>query len=403
MIVTKDPETGELRPATPAEREKLLGRQPLVAPEHKVVTLPDGSKMVELGEGGHELRRGDEERRRNGLPKLRPRRPNRCESRGKSAILRGSPAGAEDGPLRRGREGPPPGALVLVLAAAALPLAAADIQIVVTDGTGVGFNDPTPRHPWWQHRDDARRPAPHRLPGSRAHLGSALPSNVPIKISSSFSTLTALPRPPSSARLERLPSGRTFRTRPSREPGTTRPRRTSSRLATGHESERDHCPIQQRARKDRLPDGNVLLPRPRQHHGSNVNLLTVLLHEFRPRARVPVGGELERNLRWLRREQVSRHFRPVPLRRDGREDLGPDGADSDRAASAINTGKLVWNGPNATLYAKAYNALPRLVVTAPAGVAGTYTVATASFGVSLSSPGITAAWRRQLPSTPARP
>jgi hypothetical protein len=50
MIVAKDPETGELRPATPAEREKLLGRQPLVAPEHKVVTLPDGSVMVELGE-----------------------------------------------------------------------------------------------------------------------------------------------------------------------------------------------------------------------------------------------------------------------------------------------------------------------------------------------------------------
>jgi len=50
MIVTKDAETGELRPATPAEREKLLGRQPLAAPEHKVVTLPDGSVMVELGE-----------------------------------------------------------------------------------------------------------------------------------------------------------------------------------------------------------------------------------------------------------------------------------------------------------------------------------------------------------------
>lgn len=50
MIVTKDPETGELRPATPAEREKLLGRQPLAAPEHRVVTLPDGSQMVELTE-----------------------------------------------------------------------------------------------------------------------------------------------------------------------------------------------------------------------------------------------------------------------------------------------------------------------------------------------------------------
>lgn len=50
MVVTKDPETGELRPATAAEREQLLGRRPLVAPERKVVTLPDGSVMVELGE-----------------------------------------------------------------------------------------------------------------------------------------------------------------------------------------------------------------------------------------------------------------------------------------------------------------------------------------------------------------
>lgn len=50
MIVTKDPETGELRPATAAERELLLGRHPLASREHKVVTLPDGSVMVELGE-----------------------------------------------------------------------------------------------------------------------------------------------------------------------------------------------------------------------------------------------------------------------------------------------------------------------------------------------------------------
>ena len=50
MIVTKDPETGALRPATAAEIEKLLGPKPLVAREHLVVTLPDGSKMIELGE-----------------------------------------------------------------------------------------------------------------------------------------------------------------------------------------------------------------------------------------------------------------------------------------------------------------------------------------------------------------
>lgn len=50
MVVTRDPETGEIRNATAAEREKLLGRRPLASPEHKVVTLPDGSVMVELGE-----------------------------------------------------------------------------------------------------------------------------------------------------------------------------------------------------------------------------------------------------------------------------------------------------------------------------------------------------------------
>ncbi len=50
LVVTKDPATGELRPATAAEREKLLGRKPLVAPSRTVVTLPDGTVMIELGD-----------------------------------------------------------------------------------------------------------------------------------------------------------------------------------------------------------------------------------------------------------------------------------------------------------------------------------------------------------------
>lgn len=51
MVVTRDPETGELRNATPAEREKLLGRRPQAAPAApQVVILPDGTEMVVLGE-----------------------------------------------------------------------------------------------------------------------------------------------------------------------------------------------------------------------------------------------------------------------------------------------------------------------------------------------------------------
>jgi hypothetical protein len=50
LIVTRDPDTGAIRPATAAEREKLLGRRPLVRTERPVVTLPDGSLELELGE-----------------------------------------------------------------------------------------------------------------------------------------------------------------------------------------------------------------------------------------------------------------------------------------------------------------------------------------------------------------
>lgn len=46
MIVTKDAETGELRPATAAEREQLLGRRPLAAVAPEIVTLPDGTLLL---------------------------------------------------------------------------------------------------------------------------------------------------------------------------------------------------------------------------------------------------------------------------------------------------------------------------------------------------------------------
>jgi hypothetical protein len=46
VIVAKDPVTGELRPATAAEREQLLGRRPLVSPAPEIVTFPDGTVMM---------------------------------------------------------------------------------------------------------------------------------------------------------------------------------------------------------------------------------------------------------------------------------------------------------------------------------------------------------------------
>ena len=64
---------------------------------------------------------------------------------------------------------------------------------------------------------------------------------------------------------------------------------------------------------------------------------------------------------------------------------------TQRAASSLNTGKLVWMGTNVNNAAPGVLAggTPSLNITAPATVAGSYLVGTASFGPALSSPGVT--------------
>ena len=64
---------------------------------------------------------------------------------------------------------------------------------------------------------------------------------------------------------------------------------------------------------------------------------------------------------------------------------------AQRAASALKTGKLVWDGANvaAAVPTVLQAGAPQLTVTAPASVAGTYLVGQASFGPALSSPGVT--------------
>ena len=65
--------------------------------------------------------------------------------------------------------------------------------------------------------------------------------------------------------------------------------------------------------------------------------------------------------------------------------------DAERQASAINTNKLVWNGPQVTSDVPlVLTGTPRLKVNAPPGIAGNYTVGTATFGPALTSAGVTA-------------
>ena len=122
------------------------------------------------------------------------------------------------------------------------------------------------------------------------------------------------------------------------------------------------------------------------NHGNNVDLVTVLTHEFahglgfqtftNAQTGALMGGfpsiwdfflfDSSVNLTW---DQMT---------------------NAQRAASAIGA-KLVWNGTNVTASVPTVLALgvPNLAVSAPASVAGSYQVGTASFGPALSSPGVT--------------
>lgn len=65
--------------------------------------------------------------------------------------------------------------------------------------------------------------------------------------------------------------------------------------------------------------------------------------------------------------------------------------DAQRQAAAINTGNEVWIGPHVLAAAPAVlGGLPQLVVNAPGGIAGTYTVGQAGFGGAVKAPGVTA-------------
>jgi hypothetical protein len=121
------------------------------------------------------------------------------------------------------------------------------------------------------------------------------------------------------------------------------------------------------------------------NHGSNVNFLTVALHEF------------AHGLGFYSVENQNGTFQgtlPSIFDRFIYDDtLGQTWdnlTNAQRATSEVNTGNLTWSGTAANAFASTYlGKRQRLLVTAPAAAASTYSVGTASFGPALSNPGIT--------------
>ena len=275
--------------------------------------------------------------------------------------------------------------LALVLGAAALPLAAADFQIVVADGTGVGFNDPTPATPVGGNTGTTIGAQRLIVFQEAARIwGSLLPSNVTIKVNSSFSALTcsattavlgSAGATTVHANFANAPIANTWYNKAEADKHNGVPLGTNPAAINAQ--------FNSELGKTGCLTGTFFYLGLDNNHGSNVNLLSVLLHEFGHGLGFTSAANSSGKFIGSGTNQYPGAYDRFLYDTAAGKTWDQMATDAERVTSGTNTGRLVWNGTNTTTYAKAYmSRKANLVVTAPAGSAGTYAVGTADFGAS---------------------
>jgi hypothetical protein len=290
--------------------------------------------------------------------------------------------------------------LLVTLLAFLVPsaFAAATITVVNTDGPGEGFNDPTPAKP--VGRNNGKTIGQQRLIAfqfAASIWGATLSDNVEIKIQSAFNPLpcTASSGVLGSAGAIQIVSdfsGAAF-------PRTWYPVALGNKLANT-----DLLPGASGTNADDIraqfnsnlngtnPDGTPCLTGLGWYygldgkHGTNIDLVTVLLHEFAHGLGFAsfvdeTNGTQIKNLTDIYSRQIL----------DSSLGLTWNNMNAQqRKQSAINTRNVVWTGAHVT--SSIPNVLqqgtPLLAVLSPAAIAANYQVGTASFGAPLASPGL---------------
>lgn len=286
--------------------------------------------------------------------------------------------------------------LLFVLVALAVPLpmfGGATITIVNVNAPGVGFNDPTPATPvggnpgttLGQQRLNAFQYAADVW-------GSTLDSKVEIRIQASFVPLSCNA---SSATLGSAGAIQIFANFPNAPFADTWYHVSLANKLAGE----DLAPGDPNTNADDIRARfNVNLGNPGcltgtgwylgfdGNHGTNIDLVTVLEHEF------------AHGLGFSQFASITNGSQPLGFtdtygRKLFDKTVGlywNEMSDAQRVASTINSFNVVWRGSHvldAVPQVLAYGT-PNLIVDAPAGAAGKYAVGTASFGPALSASGI---------------
>ncbi len=298
-------------------------------------------------------------------------------------------------------------ALLSLLAAglclvAAPAFGAATLQIVNLDaGTGQGFDDPTPAAP--VGGNPGTTIGQQRLIAFQFAAdiwGGILNSNVPVAIQATFNPSPPLACSPTSAVLGAAGTNSIF----ANFSGATFTNTWFHGALANRLSGVDLDPGPPgTGSDDMVAFFNNLIDNPTclgstswyygldTNHGTDINLVTVLLHEF------------AHGLGFSNFVNETNGTFPGPpffpdifslFTLDTSTGLTWDQmTNAQRVASAINTNHVVWIGPDVTAAAPSVldPGTPLLTVNSPPAIAGTYRVGAAEFGPPLSSPGVTGA------------
>jgi hypothetical protein len=269
--------------------------------------------------------------------------------------------------------------------------AAATIVIVNNNAAGVGFNDPTPVAPIGGNTGTTL--GEQRLIAFQAAAdiwGATLTSSVPISILSDFVPLTCTA---TSAILGSAGPTEVWSFNPTS--GVPLPNywyhfALANKLAGVN---LDPTTAQIRARfnvnlgNTGCFTGTGWYLGLDNNHGTQVDLITVLLHEFSHGLgfSTVTNGTSGEYLAGM--PSVFDHFMKDTTTGKWWDQM----TDAERASSALNSRRVVWTGANVSAGVPLVLApgTPLLTVSAPASVANTYAVGTAAFGPALASPGLT--------------